>query len=170
MSLGSVLIAILRSKQCVAFTNFDSQELRPSLTEENNTLGIKKQDLDEFRQGYIHENDITVIELWECEWWTLYKTSTNIKLHIRNNFTYRRSLTKHQLLEGRKKGNLFGDVQCDIEVPENLRANFADLPPIFKNTLVSKSDFGDLMKAYAEKEGIMSQPRKMLISCFKLHD
>ena len=59
-------------------------------------------------------------------------------------------------------------MQCDIEVPENLRANFANFPPIFKNTLVSKSDIGDLMKNYAEEERLLSQPRKMLTSSFTL--
>ena len=109
-----------------------------------------------------------VIEMWECEWWRLYKTTTKVKQHIRESFPYRRSLTEQQLLEETKKGNLFGYVQCDIEVPENLRANFANFPPIFRNTLVSKNDIGDLMKTYAEEEGIMSQPRKMLISSFTI--
>ena len=57
-------------------------------------------------------------------------------------------------------------VPCDIEVPENLRANFGNFPPFFKNTLVSKKDIDDLLKTYAEEERIMSQPRKMLISGF----
>ena len=52
---------------------------------------------------------------------------------------------------------------------KNLRANFANFPPIFKNTLVS-DDVGDLKKTYAEEEGIMSQPRKMLISSFTLQN
>ena len=106
--------------------------------------------------------------MWECEWWRLYKTTTNVKLHFRENFPYRRSLTPQQLLEGIKKGSLFGYVHFDIEVPENLRVNFANFPPMFKNTLVSKNDVGDLMKTYAEEERIMSQPRKMLISIFTL--
>ena len=55
-------------------------------------------------------------------------------------------------------------------MPENLRANFSNFPPIFTNTLVSKNDIGDLMKRYAEEEGIMSQPRKMLISSFTLQN
>ena len=58
--------------------------------------------------------------------------------------------------------------QCDIEVLEKFRVNFANFRPIFKNTLLSKNDIGDLMKTYAEKERIMSQPRKMLISSFTL--
>ena len=61
-------------------------------------------------------------------------------------------------------------MQCDIEVPEKLRANFVNFRPIFKNTLVSKSDIGDLMKNYAEEEKFLSQPRKMLISSFKLQN
>ena len=65
-----------------------------------------------------------------------------------------------------KKGKLFGYVQCDIEVPENLRSKFVNFPPIFKNTLVCKSDIGDLMKSYAEEERLLSQPRKLLISSF----
>ena len=143
------------------------QQLRPSLTEEDIKRGSRKIELGELRRGYIQEKGFTVSEMWVVE---IYKTTTNVKQHMRENFPYRRSLTEHQLLEEIKKGNLFDYVQCDIEVPENLRANFANFPPIFKNTLVSKNVIGDLMKTYAEEEGIMSQPRKMLISSFTLQN
>ena len=146
------------------------QELRPSLTERDINSRSRKRELDELRRSYKQEKEFTVIEMSECEWWRLYNTTTNVKLNIRESFPYRRSLTEQQLLEGINKGNLFGYVQCDIEVPENLRANFANFPPIFKNTLVSKSDIGDLMKIYAEEGGILSQPRKMLISSFTLQN
>ena len=69
-----------------------------------------------------------------------------------------------------KDGMLFGYVQCDIEVPENLRKSFENFPPIFKNTMVARNDIGDFMKEYADKEGIMSQPRKMLISSYILQN
>ena len=67
-----------------------------------------------------------------------------------------------------KSRRLFGYVQCDLKVPEQLKAYFANFSPIFKNTVVSRNDIGDLMKEYAEEEGIMSQPRRMLISSFHL--
>ena len=51
-----------------------------------------------------------------------------------------------------------------------MRTNFANFPPVFKNTLVSKSDIGDLMKDYAEEERFLSQLRKMLISSFTLQN
>ena len=95
------------------------QEVHPSLTEEDIKRGNRKRELDELRRGYIQEKGFTVIEMWECEWWRLYKTITNAKLHIRANFPYIRSLTEEQLLEGIKKGNLFGYVQCDIQDPKN---------------------------------------------------
>ena len=142
------------------------QELHPSLIEEGIKRGSRKRELDELRRGYIEKKGFTVIEMWRCDWWRPYKTTTNVKQHIRQNFLYRRSLTGHQLLEGIKKGNLSGYVQCDIEVPKKLRANFDNFRPIFKNSLVSKNDIGELMRTYAEEQVILFQPRKKLISCF----
>ena len=146
------------------------KELRPSLTEEDIQRGSKKRELDALRWHYIQEKIFKAIEMWVCEWWRLYKTTNTLKQHIREHFLYRRSLAAEQLLEEIKKGELYGYVQCDIEVTENLRANIANFPPIFKNTLVSKSDIGALMKNYAEEERLLSQPRKMLISSFTLQN
>ena len=167
--MGFVLITILCLKQWVAFITFVPVKCCVHLSRRYQT-GSRRRLLDELRRGYIQEKGLTVIQMWEFEWWRLYKTSTIVKLHIRENFPYRRSLTKQQLLEGMKKGNFFGYVQRDIEAPENLRENFANFRPVFKNILVSKNDIGDLMKTYAEEEEIMSQPRKMLISGFTLQN
>ena len=41
------------------------------------------------------------------------------------------------------------------------------LPPIFRNTLVSRTDIGDLMEECAEREGIMAQSKWMLLSSFR---
>ena len=99
---------------------------------------------------------------------SLYKTVASIKSHLRKNFPYRHPLSEEGLLQGVIDEQLFGYVQCDIEVPEHLRDYFSKLPPIFKNTAVSRDAIGNLMKQYAEKENIMVQPRKMLISSFIL--
>ena len=78
--------------------------------------------------------------MWECEWWRLFKTTKTVKHDIREHFPYRRSLAAEQLLQEIKTRKLFGYVQCDIEVPENLRSNYDNFHPIFKQTLVSKID------------------------------
>ena len=146
------------------------RELRPSLTEEEIQRGSKKRELDALRRHYIQKKGFKFIEMWQCKRWRLYKTTNTVEQHIREHFPYRRSLGAEQLLEEIKKAKVFGYVQCDIEVPENLRGNFANFPPIFKNTLVSKCDIGDFMKNYAEEEKLLSQPRKMLISSFTLQN
>ena len=112
----------------VCFYHFcPCQELRPPLTEEDIQRGSKKRELDALRR-HIQEKGFMFIEMWECEWWRLYKTTNSVKQHNREYFPCRRSLAAEQLFEEIKKGKLFDYVQCDIEVPGNLRANFANFP------------------------------------------
>ena len=146
------------------------QELRPSLTEEDIQRGSKKREIDALKRHSIQQKGFKVIEMREYEWWRLYKTTNTVKKDIREHFPYRHSLAAEQLLEEIKKGKVFGYVQCDFEVPAKLRPKFVNFPPIFKNTLVSKCDIGELMKNYAEEERLLSQPRKMLISSFTLQN
>ena len=70
--------------------------------------GSKRKELDETRQSYKQERDFTVIEIWECEWWRLNKTTSKVIQHIRKNFAYRCSLTAEQPLEEEKKGTFIG--------------------------------------------------------------
>ena len=168
--MGFVLIATLYLKSWVAFNTSVPVNSCVLLSLKRIFNPVARRELDALRRHYIKDKCFRVIEMWECEWRRLYKTTNSVKQHIREHFHYRRSLAAEQLSEEMKKGKLFGYVQCDIEVPENLRANFANFTPIFKNTLVSKSDIGDLMKNYAEEERLLSQPAKMFISSFTLQD
>ena len=129
---------------------------------------MKKRQQDEMRRDYIQQKGYEIVEMLECEWWSLYKTDAPVKSYLRTNLPYKRPLSEEQLLQQIIDGRLFGYGRCDIEVPEHLRDYFSNFPPIFKNTVVSRDDIGNLMKEYAEKEGIMPQPRRMLISSFIL--
>ena len=120
---------------------------------------MKKRLQDEIRWDYNQQKGFEIVELWECEWWSLHKTDSSFKCYLRRNFPYRRPLSAEALTQGFIDGRLFGYVQCDIEVPEHLRDYFSNFPPIFKNTVVSRNDIRDLMKEYAEnaeKEEIMA--------------
>ena len=108
--------------------------------------------------------------MWEWEWWNLCKTTTCVKEHLRESFPYERPLSEKNLLEQIRSGKLFGYVQCDIEVSEELKKKFANFPPIFENTNVGRHDIRSLMQDYAEKGGLLCQPRKMLISSFFLEN
>ena len=89
---------------------------------------------------------------------------------MRESFPFKRPLREESLLEQIGSGKLFGYVQCAIEVPEVLKKKFANFPPIFKNANVGRHDIGSLMKDYAEKVGLLCQPRKMLISSYFLEN
>ena len=146
-----------------------SQEARHSLRDTDIERGLKRRQQDEMRGDYIQQKGYQTVGMWECEWWSLYKTGdASIKGHLRENFPYRHPLGEEQLLQGIIDGRFFGYVQCGFEVPEHLRSYFSNFLPIFKNTVVSREDIGTLMREYAEKENEMPQPRRMLISSFIL--
>ena len=44
---------------------------------------------------------------------------------------YKQKLTGDELLKQIFTGKYFGAVVCDIHVPENLKTDFAEMPPIF---------------------------------------
>ena len=130
------------------------QEVRPSITNKQIIRGIKKREQDQMRKEYIQQKGYKNIEMWECEWWSLYKTDVPVKSYLRANFPYERSLSEEQLLQGIFDGRLFGYVQCDIEVPEHLRDYFSNFPSIFKNTVVRRNDIGETWKNMQKKKGL----------------
>ena len=144
------------------------QEARPSVTYNEIMRGIEKREQGQMRKEYIQQKGYKIIEMWECNRWELYRTDVTIKNHLRANFPYQRPLSEERLVQEIKSRKFFGYVQCYLKFPEHLKAYFANFPPVIKNTVVSRNDIGDLMKEYAEKEEIMSQPRRMLISSFHL--
>ena len=80
--------------------------------------------------------------MWECVWWNLYKTTTCVKELLRESFPYKRPLREESLSEQIRSGKLFGYVQCESEVPEVLKKNFANFPPFFENTNIGRQDIG----------------------------
>ena len=62
------------------------QEARPSLTDTDIERGIKKRQQDEMRRDYIQQKGYQIVEMWECMWWSLYKTDASVKSQLRENF------------------------------------------------------------------------------------
>ena len=85
--MGFVLIAALCVEAMGCFYHFcPRQELRPSRIQKDIPRGSKKRDLDAMRRHYIQEKGYKVNEMWECEWWRLYKTTNTVKQHTRKHF------------------------------------------------------------------------------------
>ena len=76
-------------------------------------------------------------------------------------------MTQQQIITAVVDGTLFGMVECDVRVPSELRAHFAEMQPVFKNVTVTRDDIGPFMQQYAEENDIMSAPRRMLIGSYR---
>ena len=109
-------------------------------------------------------------EIRECDWWESFKTNDKIKNHIRTHFPYKKTLSTDSFLAKIKKGSLFGYVQCNLVVPDELKSKFANFPPIFKNTEVGRNDIGDYKKNYATENEMLKHTQRMLIYSFKLEN
>ena len=99
---------------------------------------------------------VKVIEMWECEWKRERDPPPRQKC----------TMTQQQIIAAVVDGTLFGMIECDIRVPSELRAHFAEMQPIFKNATVTRDDIGPFMRAYAEENDIMSTPRRMLVGSY----
>ena len=102
------------------------QEAHPCLTEQDIERGNKKREMDDMRREYNKEKGYKVEEMWECDWWENFKTKDKIKNHVRTHFSYKRPLSTDSLLAKIKDGSLFGYVQCDLVVPDELKSKFSN--------------------------------------------
>ena len=55
-------------------------------------MGVKKRKQGEMCRDYIQQKGFQIGDLWECEWWSLYKTDASVRNHLRENFPHKRSL------------------------------------------------------------------------------
>ena len=76
------------------------------------------------------------------------------------------TMTSQQILNGVRAGTVFGMIECDIRVPEELREHFAEMQPVFKNISLIREDLGPFMRRYAEEHNIMKTPRRMLVGSY----
>ena len=99
---------------------------------------------------------VKVVEMWECAWKPERDPPPRQKWNM----------TQQQIITAVVDGTLFGMVECDVRVPSELRAHFAEMQPIFKNATVTRDDIGSFMRQYAEEHDIMSTPRRMLVGSY----
>ena len=111
----------------------------------------------------------TVIEKWECEFNKERRENADLNYFIKYNFEPKMTkgpLTRDQLLDEVVEGRFFGMVECSIEVPEDLKEEFSEMTPIFKNIEVGREHISDYMRNIAETQGFLPRPRRCLIGSY----
>lgn len=73
-------------------------------------------------------------------------------------------MTEMEILDAIREDKLFGAVEVDISVPEELKSYFADLPPIFKNTIVTHEDIGEHMQEFLKEKDQRLKDTKYLVA------
>ena len=100
--------------------------------------------------------------MWECTWKSILAQKRPVnKYHYPGEEKYR--LTEHELLRMTLDGSFFVALEVDIHVPDHLKAKFAEMTPIFKNTEVSDKDIGDFMTNYLKESGNSFKTTRYLI-------
>ena len=79
-------------------------------------------------------------EMWACERWQNFKTNEKTKIHIRSNKKLTKNLSHDSLLKKIKDAFVYGYVQYELVVPDELKVKFSNFPPIFNKTEVGRND------------------------------
>lgn len=138
--------------------------------ERRNKSMVELRDETQANTDYLRDQGYHVIEKWECEWRQEKKQnptlSTFLATQVYRPLDSHLHLSQSQILEAIRTDQLFGVIECDIQVPDELKPKFAEMCPIFKNTMIAREDIGEFMKEFAEANHIMPQPRRSLIGSY----
>ncbi len=115
----------------------------------------KGRDMSELREetrkntAYLRKLGYDVVELWECEWKKMQATDADLQEFLTTRFQRplenKRTMSEEEVKSAVLSGELFGLIECDVSVPEELKDHFAELQPIFKNVDMSREDIGETM-------------------------
>ena len=109
---------------------------------------------------------VKVVEMWECEWKDV-RNESDVKTFLTPPSRPRWTMTQQQILAAVVDGTLFGMIECDVCIPEELLDYFSEMLPVFKNASVTRDYIGPFMLQYAEEHDILSKPRVMLVGSFR---
>ena len=131
------------------------------------TMRDVRQDTADMAE-YLRGCGYQVVEMWECVWRQSPERQQQQQRESEPvaHDSLGRKPSEQDIINAVQNGTLFGLVYVDIRTPDHLKDRFAELPPIFKNTEVSREDIGDFMKAYAERTETLKKPTRLLISSY----
>ena len=104
---------------------------------------------------------VKVVELWECEWKEMRRDPA-VKKCLDAEFPRRRharwTMTLQQILSGMSAGTVFGMIECDICVPEELRLEVTHVYQVIEYDAIPWR-FGDAVST-SNREGFQAVSRK----------
>ena len=118
----------------VTFISVLVKKLKQVSRKRKHREGLEKREHYELGRDYLKSKGYKIVEVWECKWWESVKEEENVRNHVRKNFPFKLPLKQESLLAKIRNGEMFGYVQCDLEVPTGLKCKFLNFPPILKKS------------------------------------
>ena len=104
--------------------------------------GNSRRKHDELRRDYLRDKGCNIVQVWVCKWWERVKEEENARNHVRKNFPFK----LQSLLAKIRDGRMFGCVQCDFEITDELNYKLSNFPPILTKFNVSRANIGYYMR------------------------
>ena len=89
------------------------------------------------------------------------KIKLDVRNHVRTHFLCKR-LFADSLLQNISNESMFGYVQCDLSVPDELKAKISNFPPIFKIFDITRNVIMESKETYAEENNLLKEPQRIL--------
>jgi len=124
------------------------------------------------KERYLRQLGYRLVSIWECEWSSRVKASTQIRSFLSSFFakTYgqrRDGIPVEEILQRVRDDSLFGFVECDIHVPQDKWEYFKEMSPIFKNIELCRENLSPHMRQFAEEENFLKRPQRYLVGSMK---
>lgn len=122
------------------------------------------------KEEYIKKLGFHLVTIYECRWQEFKKESQTCRSFIKQWFSEKMAekspMTENEIIDAVKNDVFYGLVECDLHTPDHLRNYFAEMQPIFKHSLISRTDLPPTMLDYATKHNILRSPQKSLIGSY----
>ena len=129
----------------------------------------KRLERTQEQRDYRIKMGYNVVEMWEHNWTKLYKDAPRLHEFVRQctpSFYYKHryhAVTEQQFLNAVCDEELFGFLEVDIIIPDELVDFFSEMPPLFCNTNVSFEDIGQTMQTFIEENNLSKKSRRLLV-------
>ena len=127
----------------------------------------KTQMKDEIKKKILIAQGLKYISIQECEYNEKIKTKSMMLYYNYLPDYYQRNrscISPKKIIEDIRSGFLFGAVEVDIKINENLYEYFKEYPPFFCTCEVPMNVIGEHMSEYCKQNDINFKHRKLLIS------
>jgi G:T-mismatch repair DNA endonuclease (very short patch repair protein) len=144
-------------------------DLSPSGIKNNRLEDLQNQIKTYETLEYFKQLGYKVYHVWECAFMKMKAKNQTLKEFCQNLNVIvdtRFRLSEKQIITEVKEGTLFGMVECDLHVPEELYDVFSEFQPVIKHAYVSRDDIGDHMRNFAETKKLLKKPTKTLLCSY----